>query len=72
MLPWVGDPPSEPYFGSNHPSAFEHASFVTKAISTLRNTGTVMPVPKRPFFVSPLGVVLKAEDKLRLILDLRS
>lgn len=33
--------------------------------------GTIMPVSERPFFVSPLGVVPKAQDKLRLILDLR-
>jgi hypothetical protein len=71
MLPWVADPPFEPYFSRNHPSAFEHADFVTDAIGNLRTTGTIMPVSERPFFVSPLGVVSKAQDKLRLILDLR-
>ncbi|GAQ78090.1 reverse transcriptase [Klebsormidium nitens] len=45
--------------------------FVTDAIRTLKATGTILPVDLPPFLVSPLGVVPKAEDKLRLILDLR-
>jgi hypothetical protein len=71
MLPWISGPPTEPRRFSNHPSAFEHASFVTEAVSNLATTGTVSQVPNPPFLVSPLGVVPKAEDKLRLILDLR-
>jgi hypothetical protein len=43
----------------------------TEAVSTLVATGAAMEVPFRPFIVSPLGVVSKALDKLRLILDLR-
>jgi hypothetical protein len=71
MLPWISGPPSEPRHFSNHPSAFEHASFVTEAVDNLASTGTVLRVPTAPFLVSPLGVVPKAKDKLRLILDLR-
>lgn len=71
MLPWIAGPPSEPHRFPNHPSAFEHASFVTDAVSSLSATGTIQPVSDPPFIVSPLGVVPKAEDKLRLILDLR-
>ncbi|GAQ81226.1 reverse transcriptase [Klebsormidium nitens] len=71
MLPWLSGPPTEPHRFPNHPSAFEHASFVTDAVSSLAATGTIQPVSDPPFLVSPLGVVPKAEDKLRLILDLR-
>ncbi|GAQ93302.1 reverse transcriptase [Klebsormidium nitens] len=71
MLPWISAPPSEPHRQPNHPSAFEHADFVSDAIKTLRATGTILPVSDPPFLVSPLGVVPKAENKLRLILDLR-
>jgi hypothetical protein len=71
MLPWILGPPSEPHRFPNHPSAFEHASFVTDAVSSLAATGTIQLVRDPPFLVSPLGVVPKAEDKLRLILDLR-
>lgn len=70
-LPWVNGPPSLPHFASNHPSAFQHASFVTQAVETLIQTGAVLEVSKKPFVVSPLVVVPKGEDKLRLILDLR-
>ncbi|GAQ87463.1 reverse transcriptase [Klebsormidium nitens] len=71
QLPWTSSPPLEPHRQRNHPSAFEHADFVTEAVRSLKATGTVLPVDRPPFLVSPLGVVPKAEDKLRLILDLR-
>lgn len=71
MLPWISGPPAEPRRFPNHPSTFEHANFVTDAVKNLEATGTVQPVTNPPFLVSPLGVVPKAEDKLRLILDLR-
>jgi hypothetical protein len=70
-LPWLNGPPSESFFQKNHPSAFEYPDFVTEAVATLVITGAAMPVFQRPFFVSSLGVVRKAENKLRLILDLR-
>ncbi|GAQ88451.1 reverse transcriptase [Klebsormidium nitens] len=70
-LPWISSPPLEPQLFRNHPSAFEHSDFVSEAVRTLKVTGTIMPVSEQPFLVSPLGVVPKAEDKLRLILDLR-
>ncbi|GAQ91383.1 hypothetical protein KFL_007760020 [Klebsormidium nitens] len=71
MLPWISAPPTEPHRFPNHPSAFEHASFVTDAVSNLLATGTIQSVSDPPFLVSPQGVVPKAEDKLRLTLDLR-
>ena len=72
MLPWsAAGPPPNPIAFANHASAFEHADFVDSAVSSLLSTGTINRVLERPFLVSPLGVVPKAEDKLRLILDLR-
>ena len=56
---------------SNHPSAFEHPQFVSDAVAALVLSGAATPVPTRPFITSPLGVVPKGVDKLRLILDLR-
>jgi hypothetical protein len=44
---------------------------VDTAVASLVSFGTVLHVPKAPFLFSPLGVVPKAENKLRLILDLR-
>lgn len=72
MLPWAaGGSPPAPWASANHASAFEHAEFVDTAVASLVTTGAVMRVSKAPFLVSPLGVVPKAENKLRLILDLR-
>jgi hypothetical protein len=71
QLPWSNGPPPGPFYQKNHPSAFEHPDFVSQAVQTLVATGAAMPVSFRPFIVSPLGVVPKGLDKLRLILDLR-
>jgi hypothetical protein len=71
QLPWANGPPTAPHFAHNHPSAFQHASFVTQAVETLMQTGALMASADKPFVVSPLGVVPKGEDKFRLILDLR-
>jgi hypothetical protein len=71
MLPWVDGPPVGPHSQKNHPSAFEHSESVTEAVSSLVITGAAMRVSKRPFIISPLGVVSKGIDKLQLILDLR-
>jgi hypothetical protein len=70
MLPWIDGPPVGPHSQKNHPSAFEHSEFVTKAVSSLVITGAAMRVSKRPFIISPLGVVPKGIDKLRFILNL--
>jgi hypothetical protein len=70
QLPWSPGAPPGPKFMPNHPSAFQHPEFVTEAVSALVATGAAMEVSFRPFIVSPLGVVPKALDKLRLILDL--
>lgn len=71
QLPWSAGPPPGPFAQKNHPSAYEHPQFVTEAVQTLVLTGAAMPVTFKPFIVSPLGVVPKGVDKLRLILDLR-
>jgi hypothetical protein len=71
QLPWLNGPPPGPFFQSNHPSAFEHADFVTEAVSILVATEAAIQVQFQPFIVSPLGVVPKGIDKLRMILDLR-
>jgi hypothetical protein len=71
MLPWgpVGPPPA-PWAAANHASA-EYAEFVDGAVATLLTTGTILAVNSAHFLVSPLGVVPKAKNKFRLILDLR-
>jgi hypothetical protein len=70
MLPWSNGPPGS-HVQKNHPSAFQHPGFVSEAVSILGVTGAAMKVSQRPWIVSPLGVVPKGVDKLRLILDLR-
>jgi hypothetical protein len=71
-LPWLNGSPQEPFFQKNHPSAFEFPEFVTEAVQQLAITGVAMEVSFRQFIISPLGVVPKALNKLRLpILDLR-
>jgi hypothetical protein len=70
-LPWLNGPPQEPHFQKNHPSAFKFPEFVKEVVQQLVLSGAAMEVPFRPFIISPLGVVPKALDKLRLILDLR-
>jgi hypothetical protein len=71
MLPWIAGPPPAPARFNNHASAAQHQAFVNDAVSNLVLTGEVQAVTAPPFLVSPLGVVPKGEDKLRLILDLR-
>jgi hypothetical protein len=44
---------------------------VSEAVANLVVTGAAHEVAFRPFIVSPLGVVPKGIDKLRLILVLR-
>lgn len=70
-LPWANGPPPTPFAQKNHPSAFQFPQFVSEAVASLVVTGAAMEVSKKPFIVSPLGVVPKGLDKLRLILDLR-
>lgn len=70
-LPWSDGPPPGPQYFHNHPSAREHSQFVSEAITSLVTTGAAMEVFQKPFVISPLGVVPKGIDKLRLILDLR-
>jgi hypothetical protein len=71
MLPWADRAPPGPHYQKNHPSAFEHAQFVSEVVSSLVITGAAMRVSHRRWIVSPLGVVPKGLDKLRLILDFR-
>ncbi len=64
--------PTRPYFGKNHKSALEHQQFTDEQVAKLVQTSTVQEVAERPFFVSPLGVVVQASGKKRLILDLQA
>jgi hypothetical protein len=70
-LPWIDGPPDKPAYFKNHASASEHSEFVDQAVQSLISTGTILSISTRPFVVSPLGVVPKPPDKIRLILDLR-
>ena len=57
---------------ANQPSAFAHYPFVSNTLSSLLSRGVVEECGQRDLHVvSPLGVVPKAQNKLRLILDLR-
>ena len=57
---------------ANQPSAFAHYPFVSNTLSSLLSRGVVEECGQRDLHVvSPLGVVPTAQDKLRLILDLR-
>ncbi|GAQ86349.1 hypothetical protein KFL_002830260 [Klebsormidium nitens] len=71
QLPWLEGPPPGPSFKANHPSAFQFPDFVSDAVASLVVTGAAQEVFFKPFIISPLGVVPKGVDKLRLILDLR-
>jgi hypothetical protein len=56
----------------NHPSAKAQPSFVASDIAKLLETGAARECdPDFPICISPLGVVPKAGNKFRLILDLR-
>ena len=69
-LPLVHDPAS--VFMQNHASATCHHEFVESAILELLKAGSVAEVARDEIRIcSPLGVVLKKENELRLILDLR-
>ena len=63
--------PEWKFFG-NHVSALENKSFVFEAFEELLSVGSVIEVAHEQVHVcSPLGVVPKKNNKLRLILDLR-
>ena len=63
--------PERKFFG-NHVSALENKSFVFEAIEELLSFGSVIAVTHEQVHVcSPLSVVPKKNNKLRLILDLR-
>jgi ribonuclease HI len=65
----AGGPPP-PSFQANHPSAFEHESFVDQAIEDLLATHAAMELSHPPTVVAPLGVAIKkGSGKLRLIWD---
>ena len=55
----------------NNRSAKLHAQFVEEAITELCQSGRVVECPAPPAVVSPLSVSVQANDKKRLILDLR-
>ena len=68
-LLWKDSPPPA-HFAHNHPSAHEHADFVTTTIKEMLANKTIAQSPTQPRVVSPLGVVPKpGSGKLRLIWD---
>ena len=70
-LEWAGEPPASFPHRDNQPSAFAHAEFVDQQVAEMLTAVAVRKTCKRPRCVSPLGVVPKANNKLRLILDVR-
>lgn len=55
----------------NHKFTPAHTKFVDEELSRLLTSGAIAGSTTRPKCVSPLGVVPKKKNKLRLILDLR-
>ena len=55
----------------NHSSTQVHAKFVTESISKLLANRCIKRVEHKPFICSPLSVVGNADEKLRLVLNLR-
>ena len=70
-LEWEGEPPASFPHVANQPSAFAHAEFVDQQVDEMLTAAAVRKTCTRPRCVSPLGVVPKANNKLRLILDTR-
>ena len=68
-LPFSVFPP--PLISRNHHSAFQHADFVSDAITDLGQSGCVVQTTVCPTVCSPLQVVVNAKGKRRLVLDLR-
>ena len=70
LLPFVVLPQRASF--ANHQSAVKNDKFVMQAINDLLSVGSVEEVQSSSLHViSPLGVVPKKNNKLRLILDLR-
>lgn len=62
--------PAEFYL-PNRPLSEKHTHFVDAEINNLLASGSIEVVTCKPFCVSPLGVVPKKGNKLRLVCDLR-
>ncbi len=60
-----------PKFSKNNISAFQHSSFVLKAIGEALKNGCLKLVSKRPTVVNPISVAVQGNGKKRLICDLR-
>ncbi len=67
-LRWKTGQPPPPYYGQNHASAQQHASFVDQAVAELLLSASIKRVDYQPRVVCPLGVVEQG-PKCRLIWD---
>ena len=64
-------PPNSANF-PNHPSVYEHTTWVSGAVAELLAASSIQIASKMPWIVSPLGLApKKGADGFRLILDLR-
>lgn len=85
-LPWPRGPGGERYACAprnfpNHASAWREKDFVDGAVPKLVQTGAVARwsdlrklhpfLPSQPLVISPLSVVVRADGKRRLVIDLR-
>ena len=52
-------------------SALEHKVFVSQALQELEENRCILKVPDCPYICSPLSVVVNAQRKLRLVINLR-
>ena len=68
-IPLTGD--IEPFEIPNHNLPEKHKQFVDAEIQRLLSCGYIEPCASKPVCVSPIGVVPKKNNKLRLITDLR-
>ena len=66
--PATGPPPRR--WLCNHPSAFEHAAFVSEKVAEGVGAGTMVRCARRDLHcILPLGIAINAVGKLRLIWD---
>ena len=69
IIPFYQNPPSA--FLKNNKSALNHADFVLKAITDLKEKGCIIDVFQKPYVINPLTVSVNDSGKHRLVLDLR-
>lgn len=64
------DKPVKPYYRDNYSSVYEHLDAVVQELDRLEQLGKIERVSHRPFIVSPMGAIVKADsNKVRIVLD---